>query len=197
MRRRRTGVTDLFPVPSLYRSGPGRDFPRTAPVAHRGAARRDLPGGDKGEKDPSDLYIKLGEDAAHDALHELLKTAQPVDLANLEAALPVAIEGAPKNLRQPPGWFYSDHGISRIDEKTEHSEIARAFRKIEGLNLKMKNKKVIAVGDAKSHSPQKNSWLALRAAREKTAPEGGNFRSFPKMVQFYTFARTEFQRSCE
>ena len=75
--------------------------------------------GDKGEKDPSDLYIKLGEDAAHDALHELLKTAQPVDLANLEAALPVAIEGAPKNLRQPPGWFYSDHGISRIDEKTE------------------------------------------------------------------------------
>ena len=75
--------------------------------------------GDKGEKDTSDLYIKLGEDAAHDALHELLKTAQPVDLANLEAALPVAIEGAPKNLRQPPGWFYSDHGISRIDEKTE------------------------------------------------------------------------------
>ncbi|MFZ1820419.1 MAG: hypothetical protein WAU72_01285, partial [Acidimicrobiia bacterium] len=48
----------------------------------------------------------------------------------------------------------------------------------------MKNKKVIASRDAKSHSPQKNSWPALRAAREKTAPEGGNFRSFPKMVRY-------------
>ena len=47
----------------------------------------------------------------------------------------------------------------------------------------MKNKKVVAERDAKSHSPQKNSWHALRAAREKTAPEGGNFRSFPKMVR--------------
>ena len=47
----------------------------------------------------------------------------------------------------------------------------------------MKNKKVVAERDAKSHSPQKNSWQALRAAREKTAPEGGNFRSFPKMVR--------------
>ena len=94
-------------------------------------------------------------------------------------------------------WIETAVSICSIDEKTEHSEIARAFRKIEGLNLKMKNKKVVAERDAKSHSPQKNSWLALRAAREKTAPEGGNFRSFPKMVQFYTFARTQFQRNCE
>ena len=80
-------------------------------------------------------------------------------------------------------WLETAVSICSIDEKTEHSEIARALRKIEGLNLKMKNKKVIASRDAKSHSPQKNSWQALRAAREKTAPEGGNFRSFPKMVR--------------
>jgi hypothetical protein len=60
-----------------------------------------------------------------------------------------------------------------------------------------KQKSAPACWCSKSHSPQTNSWLALRAAREKTAPEGGTFRSFPKMVQFYTFARTEFQRSCE
>jgi site-specific DNA recombinase len=80
-------------------------------------------------------------------------------------------------------WLETAVSICSIDDKSEHSEIAQAFHQIEGLNLKMKNKKVVAERDAKSHSPQKNSWLALRAAREKTAPEGGNFRSFPKMVR--------------
>ena len=80
-------------------------------------------------------------------------------------------------------WLETAVSICSIDEKSEHSEIAGAFRHIEGLNLKMKNKKVVAFRDAKSHSPQKNSWQALRAAREKTAPEGGNFRSLPKMVR--------------
>ena len=51
-------------------------------------------------------------------------------------------------------WLETAVSICSIDEKTEHSEIARALRKIEGLNLKMKNKKVIASRDAKSHSPQ-------------------------------------------
>ena len=46
-----------------------------------------------------------------------------------------------------------------------------------------KQKSAPACWCSKSHSPQKNSWQALRAAREKTAPEGGNFRSFPKMVR--------------
>ena len=79
-------------------------------------------------------------------------------------------------------WLEVAVSICTIDEKSEHSEIARAFRQIEGLNLKMKNKKVVAERDAKSHSPQKNSLLALRAAREKTSRMGGNFRSFPEMV---------------
>ena len=30
---------------------------------------------------------------------------------------------------------------------------------------------------------QKNSWLALRATKEKAAHSRHNFRSFPKMVQ--------------
>ena len=51
------------------------------------------------------------------------------------------------------------------------------------LNLIMKNKKVVAERDAESDSPQKSSWPVLCAAREKTAPEGGNFRFFSDLVR--------------
>lgn len=74
---------------------------------------------DAGEKDPSALYIKLGKDAAQDKLDELLENANVVDLDHLADDVPAAIEGAPKNLRQPPGWQYGEFGISRIDEKTD------------------------------------------------------------------------------
>lgn len=74
---------------------------------------------DAGEKDPSALYIKLGKDAAQDKLDELLENAKVVDLDHLTDDVPAAIEGAPKNLRQPPGWQYGEFGISRIDEKTD------------------------------------------------------------------------------
>lgn len=74
---------------------------------------------DAGEKDPSALYIKLGKDAAQDKLDELLENAKVVDLDHLADDVPAAIEGAPKNLRQPPGWQYGEFGISRIDEKTD------------------------------------------------------------------------------
>ena len=80
-------------------------------------------------------------------------------------------------------WIETAVSICSIDEKTEHSEIARAFRQIEGLNLKMKNKKVVAECDAKSHPPQKNSWQALRATSEKTARMGGNFRICSDLVR--------------
>ena len=80
-------------------------------------------------------------------------------------------------------WLETAVSICSIDENAEHSEIARAFRKIEGLNLKMKNKKVIAVSDAKSHSPQKTVWQALRAASRKTAPEGGKSEFFCNLVR--------------
>ena len=60
-----------------------------------------------------------------------------------------------------------------------------------------KQKSAPASWRSKSHPPQKNSWQALRATSEKTARMGGNFRICSDLVQFYTFARTEFQRSCE
>lgn len=72
-----------------------------------------------GSKDPSALYLKLGEEKAHDAIKSLLKAAKPLDLGQIQDDIPVAIKDAPKNLRQPHGWIYSEHGISRLDEKTE------------------------------------------------------------------------------
>ena len=69
-----------------------------------------------GTKDPSDLYIKHGKEAAAQLIKEALKGAERIDL---EAQLtPEAIEGAPINLRQPEGWIYSEKGISAIDQKT-------------------------------------------------------------------------------
>ena len=46
-----------------------------------------------------------------------------------------------------------------------------------------KQKSAPACWRCKSHSPQKNSWLALRAAREKNARMGGNFRSSAVLVR--------------
>ena len=69
-----------------------------------------------GTKDPSDLFIKHGKEAAAQLIKEALKGAERIDL---EAQLtPEAIEGAPINLRQPEGWIYSEKGISAIDQKT-------------------------------------------------------------------------------
>ncbi len=44
------------------------------------------------------------------------------------------------------------------------------------------------------HSPQENIWPALRAAKEKAAHSGDNFRSSFDLVAFYTKARTYFNR---
>lgn len=75
--------------------------------------------GAAGQKDPSALYLAQGADEAFDKIKTMLRDAQPLDLENLDDDIPVAIKGAPKNLRQPAGWIYSEHGISRIDEKTQ------------------------------------------------------------------------------
>ncbi len=80
-------------------------------------------------------------------------------------------------------WLETAVSICSIDENAEHSEIARAFRKIEGLNLKMKNKKVVASRDPKSLSPQENIWLALRATKEKSGEKRPKSLVFSKMVR--------------
>ena len=41
--------------------------------------------------------------------------------------------------------------------------------------------------------PPPNSWQALRAAREKTAPMGGNSGKNPNLVRFYAEIRTHFR----
>lgn len=70
-----------------------------------------------GCKDPSELYLKYGKDDAAKRIHALLEHAEKIDLHNLDDTIPEAIKGAPKNLRQPEGWIYSEQGISQIDEK--------------------------------------------------------------------------------
>ena len=52
-----------------------------------------------------------------------------------------------------------------------------------GSNLKMRQKEVVINDDQFLISPLKNRWQALRAAREKTAPAGGNFRNCADLVR--------------
>lgn len=67
-------------------------------------------------KDPSDLYLKYGEEAA-EKIQEALRGAKKLQLDELSEIIPEAVRGAPVNLRQPEGWIYSEKGISHIDEK--------------------------------------------------------------------------------
>ena len=52
-----------------------------------------------------------------------------------------------------------------------------------GSNLIMQNKNVVINDDQFLHSPQENIWLALRAAKEKAAQQGDNFRSSSDLVR--------------
>ena len=69
-------------------------------------------------KDPSELYMKYGDEEAREKLKQALDNAKKIDLDDLEDIVPEAIKGSPVNLRQPEGWIYSDKGISKISEKT-------------------------------------------------------------------------------
>lgn len=71
-----------------------------------------------GSKDPSDLYMAKGEDEAKADILKAMKSAKKIELDKLIDEIPEAVSGAPVNLRQPYGWIYSEHGISKIDEKT-------------------------------------------------------------------------------
>lgn len=68
-----------------------------------------------GEKDPSDVYLKHGQQEAARLIREALRSAEKIDI--YEEQIPEAISGAPIRLRQPEGWIFSDQGISFIDEK--------------------------------------------------------------------------------
>ena len=70
-----------------------------------------------GVKDPSDLYLKYGEEEAARMVQEALRGAKKIELDEISEIIPEAVKGAPVNLRQPEGWIYSEKGISHIDEK--------------------------------------------------------------------------------
>lgn len=70
-----------------------------------------------GVKDPSELFLTVGEDEARKKLEKGLRQAKKIDLSDITDIVPEAISGAPVNLRQPEGWLYSEKGISHIDEK--------------------------------------------------------------------------------
>jgi len=70
-----------------------------------------------GAKDPSELYIKQGEEEAKRDIEDAVKNAKPVDIYNED--VPEAVSGAPIRLRQPEGWFYSEKGISKLDTHSD------------------------------------------------------------------------------
>ena len=72
-------------------------------------------------------------------------------------------------------WVKTAISYEKIDENTPHQDLRESLRKIDGLNLLLKNKKVVASNDQFPISPQENIWFALRAAKEKIALEGDNF----------------------
>ena len=70
-----------------------------------------------GEKDPSDLFLKHGRDAARNLIYDALQALSPADIDQI--IMPEVIPGAPLNLRTPVKWRYSDYGIFKIGENGE------------------------------------------------------------------------------
>ena len=87
-------------------------------------------------------------------------------------------------------------GVSICKTAKSNDQLAKKSLCLEifGSNLKMQNKNVVIHDDQFLHSPQENSWLALRAAKEKAAREGDNFRFSSELVALYAKARTYFER---
>ena len=66
-------------------------------------------------------------------------------------------------------WVKTAISLCEIDENVPHEALREGLRNIDGLNLFLKNKKVIVSDDQLPISPLKTPWLALRAAKEKAA----------------------------
>ena len=94
-------------------------------------------------------------------------------------------------------WVKTAVSLCEIDENSSHETIAGAIRKIEGLNLTMSDRKLIAKGDPDFYSPQTkttprkgagrgfclfNLYELVRETKEKIARESADFRDFSKMV---------------
>ena len=75
-------------------------------------------------------------------------------------------------------WIETAVSICSINEKTEHSEIARALRKIEGLNLKMKNKKSRRRARRQISFPPEKQLAGATRRQRKNRPRGRQFPFF-------------------
>ena len=69
-------------------------------------------------------------------------------------------------------WLERAVSICRIAKSDDLAAKKSLCLEIFGSNLKMRQKEVVINDDQFLNSPQKNRWQALRAAREKIAPEG-------------------------
>ena len=79
-------------------------------------------------------------------------------------------------------WLNQAFDLNRIAKSAKPSAMKQAFAEIDGLNLFLENKKARLSPRPISALPPPNSWQALRAAREKTAPMGGNSGKNPNLV---------------
>ena len=64
--------------------------------------------------------------------------------------------------------------ICKITKSTNQEAKKSLLLEIFGLNLKLKNKNVVAFSDSKYKSPQENIWLVLRTTKKKIALSGDN-----------------------
>ena len=80
-------------------------------------------------------------------------------------------------------WIETAVSICKIAKSDDLSAKKLLCLEIFGSNLKMRQKEVVVHDDQFPISPQKNRWQALRAASEKIAPEGDNFRFGSELVR--------------
>ena len=92
-------------------------------------------------------------------------------------------------------WIETTVSIHKIANSDDLAVKKSLCLEIFGSNLQMRQKEVVINDDQFLISPLKNRWQALRAAREKTAPVGGNFRNCADLVRFYAEVRTDFREN--
>ena len=80
-------------------------------------------------------------------------------------------------------WLERAVSICKIAKSDDLLAKKSLLLEIFGSNLKIQNKEVVARDDQFPNSPLKPHWQALRAAREKIAPEGDNFRFSSELVR--------------
>ncbi|MDR0590997.1 MAG: recombinase family protein [Candidatus Nomurabacteria bacterium] len=116
---------------------------------------------------------------------------------SLEAKIERVLVGADFWVEPMRNWVKNAVSLCEIGFDSQHADIASAFRKIDGSNLFLQNKKIAAAGGSKSHFPfpntaaasgaaEKNSWQALCAANANTALSGGKIPKDPDLVHHHS-----------